>query len=180
VGRYRPQLDEVIVPVAVVAELAETGELPIQRRATATGTVPAVPAQQAYIRFETPPGIIARIDHVIMRPTSGSSVGVFGFGSTLAAPGTLAVKQFMDGRLRERGEAPGCNLGFDTLAAGVAAPSGAWMGSNAVINSQVTVPQLHGAIVGRRSIEDFIEVTWGANNIAVLFSWVWTEFLSTP
>jgi len=180
VGRLRLQLDQVVVPVAIVADLSANGTLPVSRRACAAASAPAVANESAYFRFETPAGVFAVIESVTLRGAASSSSGEGRFGSTLAAPASLGDKQFMDGRLREAGVSPACNLGFDTLAVTIADPTFRWLLNGGVADIDATITALAGAVVGRQNAVDFIEVTSATQNSAVIASWVWTEFLAAP
>lgn len=121
--RINLQVDDVVVPVAIVADLsAGASGIPLVRRAYATFYQAAVAAQYCTFRLEVPPGVVAVVHRILVRNTT-SNWGKAHFGSTVTVPANTAEKQYMDGRLREQaGLTPQGVLTFGTQVAILAGP----------------------------------------------------------
>lgn len=104
--RINLRLDDVIVPVALVADLSPgSAGLPVVRRASATFTIAAVAGQFPVFRVEVPPGAAAILSRIwISLPAAGLTR--VHWGSSITAPANIALSTFMDGRLRALGETP--------------------------------------------------------------------------
>jgi hypothetical protein len=176
VGRYRAQIDEVVVPVALVDDLTTgAGGFPLTRRASARANVAAVGAQRGVARFETPPGILGVIRTIHCRTGASANISVF-FGSSIAAPAGVAPKAFIDGRIRNRGETPAGVLTFGTQAAALAAVHFMWNAQNA---SELGVFHVQWPI-GQVGAFDFVEFQNETVNSLFILSLVWDEYLIRP
>lgn len=175
VGRYRAQIDEIIVPVCLVDDLTGgAGAFPLIRRATARASQAAVAGEQAVFRFETPGGVLAVVRQITIRGGTNSRLAVF-FGSSFPAPATIAPKAFVDGRIRNRGETPGGVLAFNTQIANLA-----------TIHFQVTaaidVFNIYDVEwpIGQIGGFDFLEFQYQAANQFCEFAISWDEYLIRP
>lgn len=175
VGRFRPQLDETIVAVAIVADVSEEQSPPIVRRATAFGTQGAVVGERSFIRMETPPGVFARIESITLQATG---IVRFNFGAALAAPSTLITTfGFVDGRLREAGETPGARFATDTVVGGIVpAVYSITIGANSGNTGRDRI--FPNWVIGRQSAVDFMEFGLNSDNIAFTWACQWVELLS--
>jgi len=176
VGRYRPQLDEVIVPVVVVANVEGSGIPNPTRQAVSQGQNVADVAERSVFRFETPPGVFARITQLLIRNTAGDQFTTVFFGSTISAPATAASKTYIDGRRRAIGETPSCVLAHGTQIAALAQ-------IHAILPSyrSTSGENLFNVdwLVGRTDAFDFVEMLGSALNATVDFTIFWEEFFIT-
>lgn len=172
VGRLRTQVDEIIVPVAVVADLSNTGST-LVRKASAQFTQAAVAGQFTTWRLELPTGVLGSVKRIYcINNTASRSIGVF-FGSSFPAPANAAAKAYMDGRLRASGQTPAGVLAFGTQVAALAV---------AHDQIQAHAPNLVNEIVvdwpfGRTNAFDFIEFQNEVANEQIRFAIEWVEFL---
>lgn len=174
VGRYRPQLDEVVVPVVMVADVQGVAAPPEIRRAYGRGTQGAVALERTIFRLEVPPGLVCLVT-VIRVNASGSYI--LGLGQAqAAAPPTTADESFLDNRLILTGQAPAAALTFGTQVAPIAGPKKRLVSSSTVIG-----PSWHPNVVvaGVNGSFGFFEVQQNSVNIAVEMEWEWTEYLPT-
>lgn len=176
VGRFRAQVDEVVVPVCLIDDLTRgAGGYAETRRASASFLQGAVALEQGLGRFETPPGILAVIRQVVVRSSASTGMAAF-FGSSIAAPASTAPKAYIDGRLRSRGETPAGVLTFDTAVAGLAVVH--WImpvsASNALNVVDVEWP------IGQLGAFDFMEFNLTVLNAFFQLSLVWDEYLIRP
>lgn len=119
--RINLQLDDVVVPVAIISDLtAGSGGVPLVRRAYATFYQAAVALEYATWRIEIPSGFIGVINRLVLRTTAAAFCRAR-WGSTIVAPANIAVAMYMDGRLRQDGFAPAATLAFGTQVAPLAA-----------------------------------------------------------
>lgn len=120
--RLNVTLDDVVVPVAVVADLSAGGAIPLVRRCYARFSQAAIALEYGTWRLETPPGIMAIITRILIK-SAADGLAIAHFGSTIVAPANLAATQYMDGRLREQlGMEPAARLAYGTQVAVLAAP----------------------------------------------------------
>jgi len=172
VGRLRMQVDETIVPVAVVADLSSASSI-ITRRACAREEVGAVALEFFVARLELPTGVLGIVRRIgIQNGTADRLMRVFFGSSFLVIPGTTADKSYMDGRLRAAGENPAGVLVVDTQIPAMA-----------VVHT--TIPALVGARnqilnvtwpFGQNNAFDFIEFQAEVVNEAIKFTIEWEEF----
>jgi hypothetical protein len=174
VGRYRAQIDEVVVPVALVDDLTHgAGSFPVVRRAAGRFGQAAVVGEFCTFRFETPPGILGVIRRIVIRPGAAGALNIL-FGSTIPAPAGTADKAFIDGRVRNRGETPAGVLSFGTQVAALA-------NTHYIINAAVTnAPFEVEWPIGQVGAFDFCEFQWGAANQTVTAGLSWDEYLIRP
>jgi len=172
VGRYRPQVDEVVVPTVTVGDVS-MDTAPLIRRAVDHIFIAAVALERPTWRFEVPAGTFAVVEQWFLPddPSAGD-VEVF-FGSSFPAPATLSTNvAFVDGRLRERQEAPAGRIAFGTQVAGLAV-------SNTVYDRTTIFPPIAripgGWTVGRTNAVDFIEFQLNAVNVNLSFAMQWRE-----
>jgi hypothetical protein len=171
VGRFRAQIDEVVVPVFVVGEATIPPEA---RTAVSSFNQAGVAAQRSTARLELPTGVIGRVTQIFTQDVSAVRILSVFFGSSIVAPANTAPKAYTDGRRRARGEAPAGVLTFGTQVAALA-----------VIHARLTVPQNPGVLMdvdwvfGRTNAFDFIEFQTPTVNEPLAMSITWTEFFPT-
>lgn len=174
VGRYRAQIDEIIVPVAVVADLS-TQSLPLTRKASAFFSVAAVALEFPTLRLETPNGVLARIVGVTAWNLAGGDQKLnVHFGSTIVAPTTISPKSFMDGRLRAAGETPAGVLATGTQVAPLT-PIHAILAMPQPARGQVGV--IMDWPMGADNAFDFVEFQGNTLNAGVEGYVEWIEYL---
>lgn len=172
-GRFPTYVDEIVVPLVVVADLSQAGPIPETRIAVARFSQAAVALESCICRLEVPAGVIARVTEVypnVVAAGADSFISVF-MGSSVPAPAALASKAFTDGRLRVRGETPAGVLAYGTQVAPLA-----------VTHQYLPAAQIIGTrnhvdwVFGRPDAFDFIEFQFTANiDEFVRFSIQWTE-----
>jgi len=175
VGRYRAQLDEVIVPVAIVADVKGEGIPAETRQAVSTFIVPAVAAELSVFRFEVPNGVYASLNRIMCQTSTDTFLVVF-YGSSFAVtPTAPAVVTFVDGRRRARGEFPAGKVFFDTQIPQLAVPE-----DRIPLTRATSGPNwfdLGGMIVGRDDAFDFVEFAMVTSNLTLTVSMQWEEFI---
>lgn len=119
VGRVRPALDDVVVPVVQVGDLSAGGNPPFVRRAAASHGIAAVPAEYPSWKFEIPAGIGALITKVYAEGP-GTAPRELWVNFNDADPGVIyantATSQFADQRVGS--STPAGRLHYDTQAPG--------------------------------------------------------------
>jgi len=175
VGRYRARIDETVVPVVVVDDFSGGGGFPEVRRASAAFTRNAVANEHMVFRLETPPNVLAVIRQITARGSAASLLRVF-FGSSFTAPSEIADKNFVDGRIRNRGEAPAAVVSFGTQTAALG-----------TTNYITQVSLLDGIIInnldwpiGQVGAFDFVEFASHGQNVSWNCALVWDEYLVRP
>lgn len=173
--RLRLQVDDVVVPVAIVADLSVgSSGVPIVRRAYSAFSQAAVVAEYTQWRFETPPGIIAVVTRVLVQAPAAQLARVR-WGSSITAPANVATKQFMDGRLREAGLVPQCTLASGTNVGAMGNPQ-RYLQADAVPGIEHVVEWVVGRDDGQY---DFIEFSSFAVNEAMAGFVEWDEVAVT-
>lgn len=115
VGRMRPSLDEIIVPVVTVADLGRGAPPPTSRQATAFAAAGTLAGEYATFQLSVPAGIGARIDRLIYWPTTAGLLRVrFDADGTLAPWSNSSNGFWTDGRV-ESDRAAGV-LSYDSTA----------------------------------------------------------------
>ena len=100
VGRMRPALDEVIVPVVTVANLGAGAPPPVTRRASAFVEAPAVVGEIAVIELRVPAGIGAYVDRLAFASGAATAIKArFRADGTIAPFGNTATATFTDSRV---------------------------------------------------------------------------------
>jgi len=175
VGRYRARIDETVVPVAIVDNLTEGGAFPEIRKASATATIGDVANEHAVWRLETPPNVLAVIRQITLGCGSNAILRVF-FGSSVTAPGNIADKAFIDGRVRNRGEEPAAVLSFATQVAAITTTHYLVkvIATNGRVLDNLSWP------IGQKSAFDFVEFLDTNVNNAWDIAMVWDEYLISP
>jgi hypothetical protein len=175
-GLFSPDLVPSIQPVTLIDDLTGGISNEPQRIAVSWGTVAAVVAERSVFRFETPPNVIAQITSVAFQPSAAVHIDV-SFGSTVAAPATVFVAEYTDGRLRNRGQSPACVFAADTYA--VVGPINMRFSANSSGALFLTYPV--NWIVGDTGTQfDFVEFATGGSNLDFNMSIQWTEFDAVP
>jgi len=174
VGRYRPQLDEVVVPVVVIANVEGEAAPPLIRRAYARGTQSAVANEKGMYRLEVPPGMVCVITK--MR-TAFSGSYTLGFGpAQIATMAGTSIESFLDNRLTLTGQVPAAALTFDTQVASIGGPKKRLLSSSTVIGPSwepmIVVAGLNGAF-------GFFELQLNSTNQTLEMEWEWTEYQPT-
>lgn len=119
VGRVRPTLEEYVVPVVSVGDLAQGGAPAASAQASFSIVKTAGGAgNYSGFRLEVPGGMIARIDQIWLQ-TSTAGLGEFKFTGTGAGFGNSANKAFTDGRLTDQGLEPATVVTFGNRASGL-------------------------------------------------------------
>jgi len=175
VGRYRPQVDETVVPVVTVGDVSND-TAPIIRRAADGIFIASVAGEFPTWRFEVPAGVFATVESIWLPDSPGAGDVIIRFGSSFAAPATVSTRvQFMDGRLRERGETPAGRIAFGTQIAALASPP---LTIDAVSSNPMWQALAGQWTVGRQNAVDFIEFQLNAANRNLSFGMVWREVQS--
>jgi hypothetical protein len=172
VGRYRPKLDEVVVPVVQVGNVELDQEPPPTRRAILASALAGVVGEMPVFRFETPAGVFAIIERINLNP---AGLWTFRWGATLAAPATLVTTfGFTDGRLRESGQTPGCRVAHDTYVGGIATYQYRFRlsGRSGALSTDQLAPMW---TIGRRNAADFLEIGLNVANTTIEYSMQWVE-----
>jgi len=169
-GLFSPEIVPSLQPTVLIDDLTGGINNEPQRIAVSQGTVTGVAAEFSVFRFETPPGIIARITDVASVLESGTLLHVH-FGSSVAAPATLHNKAFTDGRLREAGESPAAFLGSDTYAV---APTPTHFELPGNTSNSTFIYQKVNWVVGQTDAFDFLEFSGAVadKNIQMMVQWI--------
>jgi len=174
VGRYRPQLDEVVVPVVVVADVKGIAAPPETRLAYGRGTLAAETLERTGYRLEVPPGMVCLITKIRTDKSGSYNMG-FGQAQLTSTPGT-AVESFLDNRLVLSGQAPAAAMTFGSQVAQIGGPKKRLISSSSVIGPSwepnIIVAGVNGAF-------GFFEIQFVSVNTGIEMEWEWTEFLPT-
>lgn len=173
--RLNLQLDDVVVPVAVVSDLtAGSSGVPVVRRAYAAFYQAGVAAEYTVWRLECPPGVIAIVRSItVLAPAA--SVGRVHFGASFAVvPTNVSVlTQFMDARLREEQTLmPSVHLVYDTQIPVLPGPY--LYLPHDVAPSYVNHVEW---VFGGRNVWDFIEFASSNVNYTIQATIEWDEVL---
>lgn len=176
VGRVRPLIDEVIVPTVLVGDLRQPTAT-VARSASAFLQVAAGGAGTfTIVRFETPPGIIARVEAIRINPGANTDINVH-WGSSVAAPTQFGTKTFTDGRLRVQNQTPAAVLaGDNTYVAALAAFEWKEPLTPGASGKAMQLPPFQ---IGDNVDFDFVEFQLAVANTLVQFSMYWTEFFNS-
>ena len=118
-GRQQLELDQSIVPVAIVSDSARNVQPPIVRSAASMLEVSAVAGERATFRFEVPPGTIAVINTVTVLADSSSYLDL-SVDQTLPGFASIGTVAFTEGRLGNAGQIPAARLSGGTQAGAIA------------------------------------------------------------
>lgn len=100
VGRIRPALDEVIVPVVNIADLATAGGLPLERTCVARFTQSAVVGERFVAQLVVRPNTLIRLRTLsAWSDTNNTNLKLHHGNKLPATPGTQAEVRYTDGRL---------------------------------------------------------------------------------
>lgn len=173
-GRVRPALEEFIIPVVKVGDVSQESAPGITRHAFARFSQAAVVGQRAVWRIETPPGTLLQITRMYVRP--GAAASVFGyFGSSIAAPGSTAIKTYTDGRILKQGQRPAGVLTYGTQVGNLGT-----IQYGQVANPIPDEMDIHptGWIIGSNSTTDygFAEFNLGVDNTLCDVLMEWDEY----
>ncbi len=184
-GRVRPELEEFIVPVVSVGDLAAGSPPAIQRTATAYFSQIAVSGQRACFQFIVPGGTVAVIKRVqfygIVSATDAWFLLFSAASAALGKPANQATMSFTDGRLQQTGVEPSCQLWsgtkVSTLNADWAIPQFAPI--DATYSSAECVYQpTSGWVVGsgKLGVSSYLEGAFDGTNMAQAGVLEWEEF----
>lgn len=171
-GLFTPEIIPTLQPVVLIDDLVGGIENNPVRLAVGVSNMAGVAAEFSVHRFETPPGIIARIIGMAMQVELNTLVQ-FHFGASVAAPASFKAGVLTDGRLRSKGELPAARIGFDTYGTAPAVSDFQLSGqatTNLVIFNKVDF------IMGRTDGFDFLEVWHPVVDKDLNISWLWEEF----
>lgn len=99
-GRLDVQLDQVIVPVVNVADLAQGAGIPVERTVVGRFSQVAVAGEQFVFQMVVPPNTLVKLRRLhIWSQTAASDFKVHHGNALAAAPANLAEIRFADGRL---------------------------------------------------------------------------------
>jgi hypothetical protein len=178
VGRVRPYLDEVIVPVVSLGELGEGSAPPVIRSAAAQYTLGGGGAGTFQVgRFEIPGNNIATIDRIAVT-AAAQTYFLINHGSSITAPANTADKAYKDGRLLEVGETPAGVVTYENAAAVLGTLQERYLVDN-LVQPGLVVPFPPGkTIVGSGRPGQFGFLEWGllAANTAIRLTIHWTEY----
>ena len=169
--RLHLQVDDVVVPVAIVSDLtAGSSGVPIVRRCYADFYQADVLGEYGTWRLEIPSGYFAIVNRIWCKITSAYPIRAH-WGSTITAPANIAPAQLMDGRLRSQGLGPVATLAYGTQVAVLANPvRHIPAGPEEGIETAVEWP------FGREDgYVDFLEMQAGLANEAVFVTVEWDE-----
>lgn len=177
VGRVRPELEEFVLPVVSVGDLAAGGAPPVVRRVTASFSQAAVAAQVFQARFEIPGSMLAVIRQVNINAPGGAALNIrfhqAGNVATIGAQANTAPKSFTDGRLLEENQLAGGVLTFGTQAAALATTESLYRVYAA--QSLVLTPDWVVG-TGRADLFGFLEFESNTANAAVAGTLMWDEY----
>lgn len=169
-GLFSPDLVPSLQPVVLIDDLTGGISNEPQRIATAFIDVVGVAAEFTVVRFEVPPNVIAQITQLMLVPESTQRM-IVGFGSSVAAPASLATSVYSDGRLRSNGQIPAGILGGDTYAAQMTGFSYFLPGNG---SASTSVPRDVSWVIGRTDGSfDFLEIACANadQNLGVAIQW---------
>jgi len=172
-GRYRPSLEEFIVPTVQIADLGQGSPPPIIRSATSFFSQAAVVGERATFRLECPPTTLLTLDSMLFTAGSSSSIEIF-LGSSVPAPATPATTRFTDGRILQANENTAGKVNFGTQAAGLAA----FHFRQALLSGVPTLIKPLNWIVGSGVPVQFgfIDFQFGPLNVSFEAILQWTEY----
>jgi len=174
VGRYRPQLDETIVPVVLVSDVQGVSAPPLIRRAYARATCGAVAVQACGFRLEVPPGLVCVITTINSLDTGNF---ILGFGpAQLVSPAGTASESFIDNRLTNDGQNPAAAMTFGAQAANIAGPTKRLVNTNNLAGRSW---QPNIVVAGTNGAFGFFEIQFVGDNVAITMEFEWTEYLPT-
>ena len=170
-------LDDVVVPVAVVANLsAGASGIPLVRRCYASFFQAAVAAEYTSWRLETPPNVIIVVSRVFLQGAA-NGLSRAGFGSNLAVPANTADSRMMDGRQRSQGITPQAVLTYGTQVAGLGGAALRYLQTRTIPGEENFVEYIFGRTDG---LYDFLEFQAPAVNQAMTCSLEWDEIPVSP
>ena len=172
VGRVRPALDEVVVPVVTVGTLGAGSPPPVVQAATARFSQSAVPAEYTTWRLETPPNVLAWVKSVTVAAAAAVTMHVAfpGNSAALSAPANTANEAITDNRINAA--APAGSLSYGTDANALPAAAFRYLLPNSTV-----VIRPNRWLIGGSDEYEFIEfqltsVNVGVNAVAV----EWEEY----
>ena len=172
-GLFSPEIVPSLQPVTIIDDLTGGISNVPQRTAVGTATALAGALNISVVRFETQPGLIARVERLNIITQSAQRVKV-NFGSTVAAPATVATTSaYTDGRLRLEGQTPQAILSHDDYLVG---PSTNQMDLPGQSSSNLIFMQELNWVVGSATSFDFIEIFNTVVNNFLIVGLQWTEF----
>lgn len=115
-GRQQLQLDESIVPVAMVSNSAANVQPPVRRVALTNLEVAGVAGELATFRFEVPPGTLAEILSVSLTAAAAGELSI-SVDQSLPGFANIGTVAFTDGRLGNAGQVPAARLSGGTQVA---------------------------------------------------------------
>jgi len=175
-GIFTPEIVPSLQPVVVVDDLSPGISNEPQRIACAFLSVTGVAAETSVMRFEVGPNTICKITRVWTNP-EGNTPTEFSFGTTVAAPATLATSFYSDGRLRSDGQTPAGVLGTDTFAVAPTNVCGQLAGNNA---QQIVFWQEVDWVIGRTDGSfDFMTFHLSTVDQDWDFGIQWTEYVAS-
>jgi len=118
-GRQQLQLDESIVPVAIVSNSAQNVQPPVVRSAGSMLSVAAAVGQRATFRFEVPPGTLAVIKTITIWAGAASYFDI-SLDQSLPGFASIGTVAFTEGRLGNAGQIPAARLSGGTQAGAIA------------------------------------------------------------
>lgn len=173
-GRVNPMIDEMIVPVAIVSNLARQAGLPLTRRVAAFRFMGAGGAGfYSDQRLETPPNVFLELRQ-LRATTDTSGVLRVHFGSTITAPTSSATQAFMDGRLRAQGATPAARLYADNTYG--AQLTGSQLRFTLTAGTDLVLTGIDWPL-GRTDAYDFLEFGHDTANASLQLSLVWDEYV---
>jgi len=169
VGRYRPQIDEVVVPTALVADLTGISSPLRRRRVFQSLFQGAVAAEFSAWRWEVPPGVVIQVTRIYFG-TNGTYIINTG-QAQLAVMATRAGEAFMDNRLVLAGENPAAGVFNGTQVAAITGinKTGAASNLGPAWEPNFVVAGVGGAF-------GFLEMQFNVLNTAVSVALEWTEY----
>lgn len=175
VGRVRPKLDEIIIPVVNVADLAKGSGLPLRKVATAQWQQVAVVGEYFVAQMVVRPGTLVQLHKLLIRTDQTTSLVIHHGNALAVAPASLATYRYMDGRLlAPEFISPQTQVLYDTQAAALATYEERYY----QVQNQLVTYTWDGVVVGADGPDTFgyLEIGCTAANCLVQATLFFEEF----
>lgn len=176
-GSVKPVLEESIVPVVNVADLALASTIPIRRQAVARFFQAAVAGEYPVIEIATPAGIIARILKAFL--WSGSAGDLYiSHGNALGATPAIAISsRFLDWRLLSPNFTnPAIIPTRGTDAAGLTSFQEVYRLATANAPLEIDWTRIGGVVIGGTSTTGYWQLQAATANVTLNGSIIWEEY----
>lgn len=176
-GRVRPALEEFIVPVVNVADVAKSAGVSIRRSVVGRFTIAAVVGELPQIQMAVPAGIIARVTKLYLWSDTVMQVRIHHGNGLAAAPPTAMSTRYTDWRLLSPTfQNPAVIPTVGTAAAGLAVYEEVYRLFTVNRPIELEWDQLGGVVVGGTSTTGYFEVAAVTANSSLNGTLMWEEY----